>query len=235
MDAKAKGGKVKKRPNWDRMKVDVMLDVVRSKFSRDANLQQKLLSTKNQHIVEGHTGDKFWGGKANHLGNILMRVREELRVSHGSTATQTVMEQDDDDDAHSKCKARSKGNDDRQSQFQDQLKAWVNDTEACNQSFEETSVEVRLALEKQDIAAVGAHSSDAIAEHQLASGFMAWLRSTLEDFSDVDVECLMCGVEVILDAPEDLSEALENVSDMLSQENVMVSKAELEVQWGLLC
>merc|ERR1719265_1183358 len=80
MDAKSKGGNVKMRPGWNNMKVDVMLTVVRSKFSRDEDLQRKLLATKDQKIVEGHTGDKFWGGKTNHLGNILMRLRDELQA-----------------------------------------------------------------------------------------------------------------------------------------------------------
>jgi len=55
-----------------------MLQVVRFKFENSSILAQKLLNTGSQTIVEGHTGDKFWGAKANHLGNTLMRVRKEL-------------------------------------------------------------------------------------------------------------------------------------------------------------
>eukprot|EP00929_Paragymnodinium_shiwhaense_P107528 TRINITY_DN7366_c0_g1_i1.p1 TRINITY_DN7366_c0_g1~~TRINITY_DN7366_c0_g1_i1.p1 ORF type:complete len:408 (-),score=41.76 TRINITY_DN7366_c0_g1_i1:762-1985(-) len=80
LDAKRKGGKLKVRGGWDSMKVKVMEEIVRSKFQRDVSLAAKLLATGAQKIVEGHTGDKFWGGKANHLGNILMKVRSELRV-----------------------------------------------------------------------------------------------------------------------------------------------------------
>lgn len=79
MDAKMKGKNVKMRPGWASLKTSVMLQVVRSKFENSSVLAQKLVNTGSQTIVEGHTGDKFWGGKANHLGNILMRVRKELR------------------------------------------------------------------------------------------------------------------------------------------------------------
>lgn len=80
MDAKKKGGKVKMRGNWNKLRIQVMKDVVKSKFERDENLIKKLLATGKQTIIEGHTGDKFWGGKSNHLGNILMNTREMFAV-----------------------------------------------------------------------------------------------------------------------------------------------------------
>merc|ERR1719265_2512971 len=107
MDAKSKGGNVKMRPGWNNMKVDVMLTVVRSKFSRDEDLQRKLLATKDQKIVEGHTGDKFWGGKANHLGNILMRLREEFQACTSKTVQAPVFEELDAVQLHRK---QDKGN-----------------------------------------------------------------------------------------------------------------------------
>jgi len=49
------------------------------------DLREKLLETDNRQLVEGNWhGDTFWGacgGKGqNHLGKILMEVREELRA-----------------------------------------------------------------------------------------------------------------------------------------------------------
>ena len=55
MDAKLKGGKIEERPDWDNLKVAVMLAVVRSKFARDEALRKKLRATRGQKLVEGHT------------------------------------------------------------------------------------------------------------------------------------------------------------------------------------
>merc|ERR1719265_2656821 len=119
MDAKSKGGNVKMRPGWNNMKVDVMLTVVRSKFSRDEDLQQKLLATRSQKIVEGHTGDKFWGGKANHLGNILMRVRDEVQIL--VPAAPTLLEA-----GSANAKPRHKGDSNRQALFQSHMEMWLH-------------------------------------------------------------------------------------------------------------
>ena len=81
LDAKRKGRNVKLRGGWSKLRTKVMLDVVRSKFNRDPTLAVKLIATGAQQLVEGHTGDKFWGGKRNRLGNILMKVRNELNQS----------------------------------------------------------------------------------------------------------------------------------------------------------
>ena len=81
MDAKRKGGKVALRGGWNKTRVKVMRDIIASKFLRDPELAKKLIATGKQKIVEGHTGDKFWGGKANHLGNILMNMRAILNVA----------------------------------------------------------------------------------------------------------------------------------------------------------
>ena len=79
MDAKRKGGNVHLRGRWNKLRTGFMLDICRSKFSRDSQMAALLLKTGNQKIVEGHTSDMFWGGKQNHLGRILMRIRSELR------------------------------------------------------------------------------------------------------------------------------------------------------------
>lgn len=77
------GRRVTLRPDWEDIKLDIMLDLVRQKF-RDPTLRRALLDTGTQELVEGNWwGDTFWGvckGKgSNHLGKILMRVRNEIR------------------------------------------------------------------------------------------------------------------------------------------------------------
>lgn len=70
--------------DWDTKKLTVMRDLVRKKFENPL-LRSLLLATEDASLVEGNTwGDKFWGvcrGVGhNHLGKILMEVREECRV-----------------------------------------------------------------------------------------------------------------------------------------------------------
>lgn len=82
--SKKMGRKVRMRPNWDNMKTDVMLEIVRNKFSQNPDLKEKLLATGSAYLEEGNWwGDKIWGvcnGEGeNRLGRILMQVRDELR------------------------------------------------------------------------------------------------------------------------------------------------------------
>ena len=83
--AKKIGRRVTLRPDWEKVKVDVMRRLVREKF-RDRCLKQKLLATGDQEPVEYNTwGDTYWGvctrirQGQNWLGKILMEVREELQ------------------------------------------------------------------------------------------------------------------------------------------------------------
>jgi ribA/ribD-fused uncharacterized protein len=81
--AKHRGYGVPLRPDWDRLRIGVMLDLLRIKFSIPA-LRDKLLATCDAELIEGnHWGDRFWGvcngvGE-NHLGKLLMQIREEKR------------------------------------------------------------------------------------------------------------------------------------------------------------
>jgi ribA/ribD-fused uncharacterized protein len=73
---------------WEDIKIDVMMQVVWFKFFQNKDLMEKLLATGNQNLVEGNWwDDKFWGvclksnpnvGE-NHLGRILMNIRNLLR------------------------------------------------------------------------------------------------------------------------------------------------------------
>lgn len=81
--SKRLGRRVTLRPDWEEIKLDVMLDLVRQKF-QDPELRAKLLATDTRPLIEGnHWGDAFWGicnsEGSNHLGKILMRVRDEIR------------------------------------------------------------------------------------------------------------------------------------------------------------
>jgi len=83
--AKFLGRKVKLRDDWEDVKIQIMYDICLEKFKNE-DLKEKLLNTGDKMLVEGNTwGDDFWGkfsekGKGlNHLGEILMKVRNELR------------------------------------------------------------------------------------------------------------------------------------------------------------
>lgn len=88
-NAKRYGRTLDLRPDWDDVKLGVMERLLRRKF-RIPELEKKLLSTIGSDLVEGNTwGDKYWGcvwqtlpeGKwigENHLGKLLMQIREEL-------------------------------------------------------------------------------------------------------------------------------------------------------------
>jgi ribA/ribD-fused uncharacterized protein len=74
----------KVREDWNDVRLGIMEDLVRQKFTNDASLAQKLLATENEELVEINSwGDVYWGvcnGKGeNHLGKILMKIREELK------------------------------------------------------------------------------------------------------------------------------------------------------------
>jgi ribA/ribD-fused uncharacterized protein len=80
-EAKRLGRVIKMQPNWDEIKLDVMLRLVRIKFN-DPTLRKLLIATGYEEIQEGNWwGDSYWGTVNgvgdNHLGVILMKVRNE--------------------------------------------------------------------------------------------------------------------------------------------------------------
>ena len=80
--AKKMGRNVILRNDWESVKLDIMLDLLRQKFLND-DLKYALLSTNNAELIEGNWwGDVFWGvcrGRGqNHLGRLLMLVRNEI-------------------------------------------------------------------------------------------------------------------------------------------------------------
>lgn len=83
-EAKKRGRTLALRPDWEQVKVDIMTELVTLKFATNPELKEELLNTQDWLLVEGNWwNDTFWGvcnGKGeNHLGEILMEVRENLR------------------------------------------------------------------------------------------------------------------------------------------------------------
>jgi N-glycosidase YbiA len=81
--AKRLGRKVQLRPDWKQVKVGIMEDLVRLKFTTHADLREQLLATGDAELVEGNNwNDRFWGvcrgNGQNQLGLILMKVRSAL-------------------------------------------------------------------------------------------------------------------------------------------------------------
>jgi ribA/ribD-fused uncharacterized protein len=81
--AKRLGRKIKIRPDWNEIKLEVMRELVSKKFKDHPYLARMLVLTAGRTLTEGNTwGDTFWGvcgGKGeNNLGKILMKVREEI-------------------------------------------------------------------------------------------------------------------------------------------------------------
>lgn len=84
-EAKFAGRHVTLRGAWEEIKVSIMLEGLRAKFTQHPDLREKLLSTGDARLHEDSPWDKYWGyvgGKGlDMLGKLLMQVREELRVS----------------------------------------------------------------------------------------------------------------------------------------------------------
>jgi ribA/ribD-fused uncharacterized protein len=74
----------RQRPDWDEIKVGVMLSICRAKLSQHPYIATLLERTGNYQIVEDSPVDPFWGWGPNRdgrnaLGKIWMQLREELR------------------------------------------------------------------------------------------------------------------------------------------------------------
>lgn len=82
--AKQRGSVITASAKWEEKKVEIMEDILRAKFSQNPDLKEKLIGTGNKILSNGNNGkDLFWGidrysfcGE-NHLGKLLMKIREE--------------------------------------------------------------------------------------------------------------------------------------------------------------
>ena len=75
---------LKLRSDWEQVKQQVMRQGVLTKFLTHSDIQEILLNTDEELIVEDSPTDYYWGcGQdktgQNQLGKILMSVRQELR------------------------------------------------------------------------------------------------------------------------------------------------------------
>ena len=81
--AKKLGRSVELRSGWESIRLQVMLDLIRQKFSNPF-LRDAWIATGEAELTEGnYWNDRFWGvcrgvGE-NNLGKILMKVRSEVR------------------------------------------------------------------------------------------------------------------------------------------------------------
>ena len=83
--AKRLGRRVTLRPDWEAVKLSIMHTLVFQKFANNKVLKAELLATGDSQLVEGnYWRDTFWGvyrGKGeNHLGKILMKVRDQIKM-----------------------------------------------------------------------------------------------------------------------------------------------------------
>ena len=81
--AKRMGSHIPIRDDWNDIKLDIMMSALRYKFSQNEELKRYLLNTRDKILVEDSPYDSFWGrGRdgtgLNHLGQCLMRLRDEL-------------------------------------------------------------------------------------------------------------------------------------------------------------
>ena len=87
--AKGIGRHVYLRTDWNNVKIDIMRDALIQKFS-DKKLQKKLIETGDAELIEGNWWhDNFYGDchcekcrdiiGENHLGKLLMDIREKLK------------------------------------------------------------------------------------------------------------------------------------------------------------
>ena len=74
-----------RRNDWEEVKEDVMYKALQAKFSQNDDLRKLLLGTGKKKLIEHSPYDSYWGdggdgsGK-NRLGELLMRLRREMRA-----------------------------------------------------------------------------------------------------------------------------------------------------------
>lgn len=96
--AKKMGRTLPLRPDWEAVKYDVMVQVLRAKFFQGGELATRLLDTGNALLVEGtEWNDRVWGVSLpskrgrNWLGKLLMSRRAELASGEPDTDDNTAL------------------------------------------------------------------------------------------------------------------------------------------------
>lgn len=82
--AVARAGRNRKRPfrkDWESVKLPVMRDALRAKFTQHDELRNLLLGTGDRKLVEHTANDRYWGDGGDGTGqNMLGRMLTELRT-----------------------------------------------------------------------------------------------------------------------------------------------------------
>jgi ribA/ribD-fused uncharacterized protein len=141
-DAKTLGSKVTPRSDWEEIKVQVMYEVVKAKFTQNRNLMQKLMKTGNAELVHGNIHrDTFWGiygGKGeNMLGKILMEIRDEQLAARKREIGQAI---DYKDAIADNCFTPNSAEEDRPSTQRQQLRQDAGDKNAVRQEKAELTL-----------------------------------------------------------------------------------------------
>jgi ribA/ribD-fused uncharacterized protein len=102
-DVKKIGKRVKVRSDWSEKRLDFMEWGVREKF-KDPKLGEMLLSTGDLELIEGNNWHDVYYGKCsclkcggsgeNHLGKILMKIREELKKQNSRPSLEDQIRKD---------------------------------------------------------------------------------------------------------------------------------------------
>lgn len=99
--AKYLGRHVRLRDDWNDVKRNIMLEIIRHKFKRGSLLAQQLMATGDAVLIEGnYHHDTYWGAVRtgdrwvgdNWLGKILMHVRAELLANRAQRGLFDVAE-----------------------------------------------------------------------------------------------------------------------------------------------
>jgi len=74
-----------KREDWSKIKLNIMYELLKEKVTQHDEVREILLNTGDEEIIEENPNDNFWGngkdGKGeNHMGKVLMRIRDELKA-----------------------------------------------------------------------------------------------------------------------------------------------------------
>ena len=82
------------RGDWHHVKNDVMLKALQAKFTQHADLKRLLLGTEDRELIEHTHNDSYWGdggdgSGANHLGRLLMQVRNEIKHKETNKSSTT--------------------------------------------------------------------------------------------------------------------------------------------------
>lgn len=84
VQGKRLGRRVNLRKDWNRVRLTIMKEIIRCKFTQNLDLKKKLLEIEDSLLIETNNwNDTYWGvcrnKGQNNLGKILMKIREEIK------------------------------------------------------------------------------------------------------------------------------------------------------------